>query len=218
MLDPRVYRAALLPVLLVLIVVAFSLEDRPGPLRSTLASDAFDGVRAAQLLEDLARRYPARRAGSPGDDGLAGAVATELRSALGKQVVMRIRSLPGETLDGDRDLLTVTALVPGSTPRSQLVLVAARDAAEVGDRADLSGTAALLEVARVVAASHLERTVTFASVSGGSGGEAGMRDLVQRIARPVDAVIEIGDLGGESSDRSQIVGWSGSGNTASIRL
>ena len=60
--------------------------------------------------------------------------------------------------------------------------------------------------------------MTFASVSGGSGGEAGMRDLVQRIARPVDAVIEIGDLGGESSDRSQIVGWSGSGNTASIRL
>ena len=70
----------------------------------------------------------------------------------------------------------------------------------------------------MVAASHLQRTVTFASVSGGSGGEAGMRDLVQRIARPVDAVIEIGDLGGESFDRSQIVGWSGSGNTASIRL
>ena len=218
MLDPRVYRASLLPVLLVLIVVAFSLEDRPGPLRSSLPGDAFDGARAARQLDELERRFPSRRAGSPGDDGLARAVAGELRSVL-PQVDVRTRSFGGETLDGDRELLTVTAQAPGSTPRSQVVLVAQRDAAEPGDRADLSATAALIEIARVVGTSRLARSVTFASVSGASGGQAGMRDLVRRLPRPIDAVIEIGDLAGESSDRPPVVGWSGgAGKAASLRL
>src|SRR5436190_5699535 len=114
MLDPRVYRASLLPVLLVLIVVAFSLEDRPGPLRSALPGDAFDGVRAARLLDDLAQRFPSRRAGSPGDEALALAVAADLRAVL-PQVQVRTRSFRGETLDGDRRLVSVTAQAPGST-------------------------------------------------------------------------------------------------------
>ena len=197
MLDPRVYRAALLPVLLVLIVVAFSLEDRPGPLRSSLASDAFDGARAAQLLEDLARRYPARRAGSPGD---AGWRARGDRAARGAGPANRGAHAQLRRRDARRrsDLLRYR---PGPRQHAALADRARRGArlGRGGRPADLSGTAALLEVARVVAAARLQRTVTFASVSGGSGGEAGMRDLVQRIARPVDAVIEIGDLGGESS-------------------
>ena len=65
MLDPRIYRAALLPVLLALIVVAFSLENRPPPLRTALTPDAFDQVRASRLLADLARTYPVRPGGKP---------------------------------------------------------------------------------------------------------------------------------------------------------
>ena len=47
MLDGRIYRAALVPVLLVLIVCAFSLKDQPPALQTTLAPDAFSGPRAS---------------------------------------------------------------------------------------------------------------------------------------------------------------------------
>ncbi len=218
MLDARIYRASLLPVLLVLIVVAFSLEDRPGPLRSSFAPDAFEGARAARLLDRLEREYPSRRAGSAGDQALAGAVASELRRALPGRVAVRQATFRGDTLDGERDLVSVTAQTPGSTPRSQVVLVAQRDAAARGAKADLSGTAALVEIARVLAASRPARSVTVASVSGASGGQAGMRDLVRRLPRPVDAVIEIGDLAGEPSGAPVVVAWGESGGTASIRL
>jgi hypothetical protein len=46
MLDPRIYRAALAGVLLAVIVCAFSLGDQPAPARTTLAPDAFSGLRA----------------------------------------------------------------------------------------------------------------------------------------------------------------------------
>ena len=61
MLDPRLYRAALAPVLFALILAAFSLEDRPAPLRSTLAPDAFEAQRAYRDLRDMANRFPNRR-------------------------------------------------------------------------------------------------------------------------------------------------------------
>ena len=40
MLDARIYRAALVPVLLAVIVCAFSLQDRPTAVTTTLAPDA----------------------------------------------------------------------------------------------------------------------------------------------------------------------------------
>ena len=146
--------------------------------------DAFDGARAAQLLDDLARRYPVARAGSPGDDGARARRGGELRAALPQVDVACARSFAGETLDGDRNLrdrhragARQHAALAGRARR------AARRRRAAGDRADLSGTAALIEIARVVGTSRLARTVTFASVSGASGGQAGMRDLVQRSCR-----------------------------------
>ena len=58
MLDVRIYRAALVPVLLAVIVCAFSLQDQPSPVTTTLAPDAFSGgVRVAsgdvRLLVEL---------------------------------------------------------------------------------------------------------------------------------------------------------------------
>jgi len=48
--DWRVYRAALVPLVLVLLVSAFSLTDLPAPRTSTLAPDAFDGTGAFNEL------------------------------------------------------------------------------------------------------------------------------------------------------------------------
>lgn len=217
MLDPRIYRAALLPVLLALIVVAFSLENRPGPLRTTFAPEGFDGARAARILRGLAEDFPDRRPGGPGDNALAGVVAAELRAALPK-VDVSTRVVRGETIDGERDLVTVTAQQPGSGSRARIVVVSHRDAAGSGSAADLSGTAAMLELARDLAAERPSRSVIFASVSGASGGQAGMRDLVRRLPRPVDAVLELGDLAGPPADRPLVVAWSDGAGAAPLRL
>ena len=218
MLDPRIYRAALLPVLLVLIVVAFSLADGPAPLRTRFAPVAFDGARAARLLDVLAGEYPERRPGGPGDAALARRVATELHDAL-PAVAVHSRSFEAQTIDGSRTLTTVWAEQPGSGGGAQLVVVAHRDAAARGAKAELSGTAAMLELARVLGASRPVRTVTFASVSGGSGGQAGMADLVAHLQRPVDAVLELGDLAGPlAHGRPMVVAWSQSAGTAPLVL
>lgn len=218
MLDPRVYRAALLPVLLVLIVVAFSLENRPEPLRSTQTADAFDQARAAQLLARLASAFPEREAGSAGDAALARRVAAELRGALPRRVPVERRVVSARTPDGERDLVSVIARQPGSGPRAQIVVVAARDSAQRGAEAQLSGTAALVELARATAATRPSRSITFASVSGGSGGQGGMRDLIERLDQPVDAVIELGDLAGPLTDGLVVVPWSDSWGMAPMRL
>src|SRR3954454_17379975 len=80
-LDPRLYRAALAPILFALILAAFSLEDLPRPLRSTLAPDAFQSQRAFRDLNEMVRTYPNRRPGDASDEALARRVASELRNA-----------------------------------------------------------------------------------------------------------------------------------------
>ena len=69
MLNGRLYRAAFLPFLIALAVAAFSLTGRAGPLRSSLAPDAFEGQRAFAELNALATEFPHRRPGSAGGHG-----------------------------------------------------------------------------------------------------------------------------------------------------
>src|SRR4051794_16104971 len=215
MLDLRIYRAALLPVALALIIAAFSLTNRPRPIGTTLAPDAFDGARAARTLDALAEEFPDRRPGGVDDAGLASRVAREFR-ALGPYTVTTTRST-GDTIDGERELATVTATRAGA-PGPQLVVVAHRDAAGRGAKAELSGTAALLELAKVVADGRLQRTITFVSTSGGSGGNAGIRAAARRLARPIDAAIVVGDVGSEHVRRPFVVPWSSDSGSAPLRL
>ena len=218
MLDPRIYRAALIPVLFVFIIVAFSLENRPTPLRSQLVPAAFDGARTARMMNALAKEFPNRRPGSSGDNALAARVAGELRAALPK---VRVRSVPlkdASTVDGERDLITVEAQQPGSAPGAQLVVVAARDSLGRGSPAALSGTAAMIEIARVVGLSRPRRSVTFASVSGSTGGQAGISELSSRLSRPVDAMIVLGDLAGTPTTDQVVVGWAAAPGSTPLLL
>lgn len=215
MLDPRIYRAALVPIVLALIVCAFSLGDRPAPIRTTLASDAFSASRALADLDALAAEFPQRRAGDAADEALGARMAADFRR-LGSYKVTT-PSFSGETLDGDRRLTTVVAQQVGA-PGPGLVVVAHRDAAGRGARAELSGTAVMLELARIVAGGQLRRTVTFVSTSGGSGGLAGARDLPRRLGGPEDAVLVLGDLAGRPVRKPFVVGWSEDGRVAPDRL
>jgi peptidase M28-like protein len=210
MLDGRIYRAGLLPLLLVLAVAGFSLGARSGPLSSTLAPDAFDGARAYADLKALAALYPDRRPGSPGDEALARYVARAFATAgpAGGGFQVSVRRFSAQTIDGERTLTDVIAARPGSTDESAIAILAHRDAALPGSAAELSGTAALLELAHVFAHSETRRTIVLVSTSGGSGGDAGAVQLAAGPHRPLDAAVALGDLAGAQARRPFVSGFS----------
>ncbi|WCB97025.1 hypothetical protein DSM104299_05796 [Baekduia alba] len=219
MLEPRLYRVAFVPVLLALLVAAFSLQDRPRPIGTTQSPEGFDGLRAQQTLTDLAKVYADRRPGSDGDDRLARYVAARLRETVPGTVAEH--HFEGDTIDGKRDLINVVATRPGQ-PGPPLVVVAHRDAAH-GDpahpaQAELSSTAALLELARVAADGRLRRTITFISTSGGSGGAAGAREAAQRLGGRADGIVVLGDMAGRDARRPFVVGMSNGRGQAPLQL
>jgi hypothetical protein len=229
MFDGRIYRAAFVPLLFVLVIAGFSLVSRPGSLRSTLAPDAFNGPRAFSGLEALVKRFPDRRPGSAGDNRLAGYIAQTLRGLggpptpatpggdlgpAGAGFQVTTRQLHAQTIDGARTLTTVIAERPGSTGMSPIVIVAHRDAARRDSAAELSGTATLLELARVFSQSETRRTIVLVSTSGGSGGNAGTADFAQHATHPLDAAIVLGDIAGTFSHKPFVLPFSSTSGLA----
>lgn len=214
MLDMRIYRAAFVPILLVLVVVAFSLQTRPGPMTSNVAPDAFDGSRSFRLLDDLAQRYPDRAPGSAGDMALASAVQRTFQAA---DFEVSTTDTTAQTIDGERTLRTVIAARPGSVDRA-IVVLAHRDAAGSPAKADLSATAALMEIARDLSGATKQRAIVLVSTSGGSGGDAGAAAWAQAVRGPVDAVLVLGDMASVQQRRPQVVGWSNASGMAPPRL
>jgi len=226
MINWRLYRAAFLPFLLALAVAAFSLGGRPAPLRSTLAPDAFQGQQAFAQLRGLLAGFPARRAGSAGDERLAQMIVSTLRGLGGEAgggFAVHLSHYEGETIDGQRALETVIAERPGSTNAAPILIVAHRDAAARGSAAELSGTAALLELARVFAARETKRTIVLVSTSGGSGGNAGASELISSLESagvhgPFDTAIVLGDLASYHARRPFVVPYSDGFGSAPLEL
>jgi hypothetical protein len=223
MFDPRIYRAALIPVLFAFVLLAFSLENRPQPLRTSLAPDAFQANRAfdrayvaAPNGKSLVDRFPDRRPGSDGDTRMAATVAAQMRAQ-----GFRVRTVrhEGDTIDGPQTLRTVIAQRPG-TIDERIVVVAHRDAAGHRAEAELSGTATLLELARLFGAPRQARhTVTLVSTSGGSGGAAGAAKLADELSdEPVGAVLVLGDLASRNVQAPLVTGWSNALGASSQRL
>ena len=230
MLDVRVYRAAFLPALLALFVVAFSLEGRPSPLRTRAVADAFDPARAygSERLRDsllqLGAAFPERRPGSAGDAALADRVAGVFGAA-GFDVTRTRAS--GRTLDGETELETVVGVRPGLSSR-RIVVLAHRDSIASPGLAELSGTAALLELARIfrtrapeserdaseqgkpqLIGRDLRKTLVLVSTSGGSGGGAGARAWArEQDAGAIDGVLALGDLASADRRKPWVVPWS----------
>jgi peptidase M28-like protein len=220
MFDGRIYRAAFLPLLFVLVIVGFSLSGRPGRLSSTLAPDAFDGARAFSTLNALSTGFPARRPGSAGDQRLARYVAQAIAAAggAGHGFLISLHSTPSQTIAGERTLTTVVAERPGSTGESPIAIVAHRDAAARGSTAELSATAALIELARVFAHSETQRTIVLVSTSAGSGGDAGTDWFAAHAQRPLDAAIALGDLAGSDARKPFVTGFSADARIAPEKL
>jgi hypothetical protein len=221
MLNGRLYRASLLPFLLALAVVAFSLTALPAPLTSTLAPDAFQGDRAFAELKSLAAEFPNRRPGGQGDERLAARIAATLEglgSAGHGGFQVRMHHFEAPTIDGERMLSTVIAQRAGASDTAPIVILAHRDASGRGAVAELSGTAALIELARVFAARETQRTIVLVSTSGGSGGAAGAMDFVAGEARPFDAAIVLGNVAGEHQRKPFVVPYSDGFGSASELL
>ncbi|CAA9503708.1 MAG: hypothetical protein AVDCRST_MAG30-2074, partial [uncultured Solirubrobacteraceae bacterium] len=206
MLDARVYRAAFLPLLLALFVVAFSLERRPQPAVTPLAADAFNAPATLDSLRELGGAFPRRRPGSSGDAGLADRVAQTL-DANGFEVARRTSE--GRPAGGPEDSETVVGVRPGVSSR-RIVVVADRSARFSPGLAELSGTAALLELSRIFRAAaapqapgeagetravgrELRRTLVLVSGTGAAlAGGAPTARAIEAVAGPkesIDAVL-----------------------------
>ena len=229
-LDVRVYRAAFLPALLALFVAAFSLEGRPSPARTRAVADAFDPARAygservRDSLLQLGAAFPDRRPGSAGDTALTARVDQVLRAA--GFDVSHTRAL-GRTVDGRTELDTVVGVRPGLSER-RIVVLAHRDSLDSPGLADLSGTAGLLELARIfrtrapeserdatetgrpqLIGRDLRKTLVLVSTSGGSGGAAGARAWAsEQDPAGIDGVLVLGDLASAEWHKPWVVPWS----------
>jgi Peptidase family M28 len=210
MLDPRIYRTGLAAVLLAAIVFAFSLETQQSGRSTNLAPDAFNGGSVFRTIKSLAGQYPQRRPGATGDNDLAQLVA---RSLSGHGFSVSTDTFDASTVDGTRTLQTVIGQRAGQT-NGTIVVVSHRDAAGSPATADLSGTAVMLELGRILQGESLEHSVELVSVSG-SAGSAGTSHLAQQLAgQPVDAVIDLGDLAAAHPTQPVVVPWGSNGTVA----
>jgi hypothetical protein len=217
MLNPRIYRAAFLPVFVAVVLLAFSFNSEPGALTTTLAPAAFNGSSAFARLNGrtgLAKSYPNRSPGSPGDNGVANQVASDL-SHYGFSV--HRTWFEAHTVDGTRRVENVIARQAGGSSSGRIVVISSRDAQAAGSPADLSGTATMIELGRVLAGRTLNRSVELISTSATAGLD-GATQLAGSLGGPIDAVIVLGDVAGKSVTEPVVVPWSQGENLAPLLL
>jgi hypothetical protein len=210
-LNLRLYRASLLPVIAAVVVLAFAPASMPAAQTSPLPAGLFSAIRAEATLVGLAATYAGHTPGSRGDDALASSVANQLRA---DGLTVHTTSAIAATASGNRRIETVVAT--SAVQRSgSVVLVADRSAPGASADARLSGTAALLELAHDLSPRGGPRTLTFVSSGGGITGAA---LAAAAVPRPVDATIVVGDLAGARAQPPLVVPWSGDGGMAPLSL
>lgn len=218
MIDPRIYRAAFLPAIAALVVVAFSLQPRPKALTAELAPDAFDSARAATLARELVELAPDR---TPGGQGAAAArdFVVERLAAVGTGELMRQRF--EAELGGRRVAMENLVLVlPGASDR-RVVAMARRDSAEPpGAVSSAAATGALLEMAAAAGAARHRKTLIFVSTEGAAAGGAGARRFAERFPRreKVEAAIVLDQPAVRGARTPFLIPWSAGPGSTSIQL
>jgi len=213
-IEPRIYRAALLPALLAVLVAMFSVESRPAALPRGLAADElFDASRALEEAEEMTAAR-----GEKGGDSSSTVSPRRVAESL---ATSGFESSIDSFEVGDRRLSNVIGRRAGTVAsESQVVVVANRDAAGPGGAAaGAADTAALLELARALQGRASRRAVTLVSLDGARLDEAGARRLADTLdPRRVQAVLAISGLGARGDLEAPIVPWSNGSTRASPRL
>jgi peptidase M28-like protein len=214
--DLRIYRAAFVAALLSVLVLMFSLQERPAPLSAPIAPDAFKGEVAYGETSRLVHLYPERRPGSADDESVASLVQGRFRS-LGFQTT---RDRFDADSDGSDVRMTNVIGVLNAPSDRQVVVMAPRDAAGRPGASSASSTAVLLQLAQALDGSSREKTFVFVSVDGSVAGGAGARRFADTYAdrSKVDAVLVVDDIGAASARRPFVVPWSTTSRRASLQV
>lgn len=217
MIEPRIYRAAFVPALFAVILVMFSLENRPKPVPQGLAADVlFDGRVAEREMRAIVDERPDRRPGSASSAAVARDLANGFRDLERQGFKTEVDSW---SEDGE-PLVNVIARRAGET-REQLVVMAARDSQSVPDATgSAADTAALLELARVIKGRPSRKTLVLASVDGSTMGDAGARRFAATAEDRdrIQAVIVLSNLGASTSRGPLLIQWSNDERRGSIGL
>lgn len=194
-------------------MLAFTV-GQPSPLPQPRLDPSFDGQTASQFAEQLAQQFPDRMPGTPGADDAARWVSDRLTD-YGLRVHRQAftADIPGL---GRRELVNLVAVAPGRSPEA-IVVTAHRDdlGLSPGANDNASGTGALIELARNVAATTLSHTLVFLSTDGGSYGSLGaaefardpgfLKSLIGGRAS-VAAVVNLDAVGGDGPPRLLFTG------------
>ena len=185
------------------------------PARAAAASHADAGAISADIAYLASDRLEGRGTGTPGNDSAAAYIARRfaslglrrLDSSFEQHFVARPLAAHNES---PRSLPTqnVVALLPGTDPRlrGQLVVVGAhfdhlgrstegaldpdrKDAIRRGADDNASGTAAVLELARLFAAAPPKRSLLFVTFSGEELGLLGSEYFVTHSPLPIDSAV-----------------------------
>jgi hypothetical protein len=217
MFDPRIYRAALLPAVVALVVLMFSFEPVPNPLPPPVATPTFDGSEAARTARSIVDLAPERTPGSAGDRAVADLVQERFAAIEGGEVSTQSFE---STFDGDDVRLeNVILTLPGTSDRTILVL-AARDAPRgPGATSSASATATLLALADDVGNSRHDRTMIFISTDGADGA-VGAAELVDALpnAGDVEEAIVVSQPGVPDPRPPFVIGSGAGPDSASAEL
>jgi hypothetical protein len=214
--DLRIYRAAFVVTVLAVLVVMFSLQERPAPLSAPIAPDAFKGESAFGETARLARLYPERAPGSAGDAALGSYVEGRFR-ALGFQT--RRDRFEDEVDGDDRRMSNVEGVLSAPSDR-QVVVMAPRDAGGRPGASSASSTAALLQLGQALDGSSRRKTFVFVSLDGSAAGNAGARRFAEDYPDrdKVDAVLVLDEIGAAAQRRPFVVPWSTSSRRGSLQV
>jgi hypothetical protein len=192
------------------LALLFSISTTGTLPRPTL-DPLFDNSVAMSFATELSTEFPSR---IPGTDEAAGAARwySETISALGLAVEEDVWSLDLVDL-GEVELRNLVTVVPGRSGEA-IVVVAHRDNSGGVSGDNVSGTAALVELARGFApqgdvpAPLLERTLVFLSTDAGAYGGAGAARFARTspLAEQAIAAIVLDGIGGRGQPRLVLSG------------
>jgi hypothetical protein len=216
LVDLRIYRASLVVAVLALVVVMFSLQERPRALTAPIAPDAFRGDVAWTDGKRLADRFPDRRPGSAGDAALGDAVESRFK-ALGLET-SRDR-FKAEWNGEDTSMSNVIGVLSANSDR-QVLVISHRDAGGRPGASSAMGTAGLLELAAALDGSSRQKTFVLVSTDGGAADSAGARRLAEIYPNrsKVDAVLVLDDLAASPGRAPYVLPWSNDSHRGSAQL
>jgi hypothetical protein len=213
-LDLRLYRVTLLPFVIGVVIVAFSLHTGPTALSGSQPGARFDGQQANAVMTTLASGGGDPAPGSPRDDALARQIASQQSPygvARANFQSVRIVRTNAQTTAGERTIETVVATRFGTGPG--IVLIA--DRGGPSGTSALAPTATLLEIADVFRDLSTQRPLTVVSTAGGASGLA---SVAGQLPADVEAAIVIGAPPSAPRDGVSVIPWSTAGGLAPAGL